>query len=496
MLQLRTNNYEFASLISSEYRRFDYNLRGATCVPDVGYIRSIYVECALAPLVFNEIGIYQQSYGLNDNYTIQNAIADIEEVYSNLSQTRLGLLRIYTNKVDETYDNLTSDLFTLPPTAVQELYNKCMDQVKLRENLNNTIKTKIKLMKGKHIIVLVTNYSDVDQASDYYLTLGLIPVLFQDWKDKFNELELEYFKVLVNRSQVKRISNVKAHKAFENIVLSNKYRNLLYTIRLITTIENIVTNRINSTRRTIQDSDQRATMLLQQYQDIKNKYYEASITLSNLEKSREDVIEELNTAINMEGIVDVQQYNDTTLKITLCAPATFFNTDEAELVVNNMRDNWVKRLFNDVFVEQKYKMMIVSEFYFSYTEGRRFQEPSEVDIAVLTKYNAMYNPHTYFFRCLGDYKPQLIDAQAKQDLLIFNNLALASVKSINFRDGAVINRWKDTLYSYSENNNHQSNMIMNIKCLIDEKGKSYSFNDLYFPPAVELEPTELDVEEL
>lgn len=491
MLQLRTNNYEFDSLISNEYRRFDYSLRGATHVPGVGYIRSKHVECALAPLAFNEIGIYQQSYGLNDTYTIQNAIADIEEVYTHLSQTRLGILRIYTDKVDETYDNLTSDLFTSPPTAVQELYNKCMDQVKLRENLEGDAKTKIKLMRGKHIVVLVTNYPDDNQASDYYLTLGLVPVLFQDWKDKFNELELDYFKVLVNRSQVKRISNVKPHEAFENIMFSNKYRNLLSSMRLRTTIENIVASRISNARRTVQDSDQRATMLLQQYQDIKAKYYEASITLSNLEKSREDVIEELNIAINMEGIVDAQQYDNATLKIILCAPATFFNTDEAELVVNNMRDNWVKRLFNDVFVEQKYKMMIVSEFYFSYTEGRRFQGPGEIDTALLTRYNAMYNPHTYFFRCLGDYNPQLIDAQAKQDLLMFNNLALASVKSINFRDGAVINRWKDALYSYSENNNYQSNMIMNMKCLIDEEGKSHSFNDIYFPPAVELEVEEL-----
>lgn len=491
MLQLRTNNYDIDSLISNDYRRFDYSLRGTTHVPGVGYIQSKHVECVLAPLAFNEIGIYQQSYGLNDTYTIENAIADIEEAYTNLSQTRLGLLRIYTDNVDAVYDNLTSDLFTQPQNAVQDLYNKCMEQTKLREGLDGDVKTKIKLMRGKHIIVLVTNYSDGNQASDFFLTVGLVPVLFPDWKEKFDELELEFFKVLVNRSQVKRISNVKPHEAFENIIFSNKYRNLLSTMRLRATIDNIVASRISNARRTVQDSEQRAASYLQQYQDVKSKYYEASATLSNLEKNRESAIEELNTAINMEGVVDVQQYDNATLIITFCAPATFFNTDEAELVVNNMRDNWVKRLFNDVFVEQKYKMMIISQFYFSYTEGRRFQEPGELDTNTLVRYNAMYNPHTYFFRCLGDYKPQLVDAQAKQDLLIFNNLALASVKSINFRDGAVINRWKENLFDYSEHNNYQANMIMNIKCLVDEEGKSHSFNDLYFPPA-----EELDVEEL
>lgn len=490
MLQLRANDFEFDSLIPSEYKRFDYNILGTTGVPNVGYIRSKYVESALAPLMFNEIGIFQQTYGLDDTYTLQNAIESIEEVYTNLSQTRLGLLRIYTNNVDETYNNLTNDLFTLPPTAVQELYNKCMDQVESREMVTD-VKTKIKLMKGKHIVVLVTNYSDQNQASDYFLTLGLVPVLFPDWKERFNELELEYFKVLVNRSQVKRISNVKPVEAFDNLVASNKYNNLLTTMKLKAAIENIVANRISNARRVLQDSDARATSLLQQYQNVKAEYYKANDTLSNLEKNREDAIEELNAAINMEGVVNAQQYDASMLKITFCAPATFFNTDEAELVVNNMPDIWVKQLFNDVFVEQKYKLMLVSEFYFSFEEGRRFREPGAVDTNILTKYNAMYNPHTYFFSCLGDYKPQLVDAQAKQDLLIFNNLALASTKSINFRDGAVINRWRETLNSYSTNGNYMTNTIMNLKCLVDEEGNRHSFNDIYFQPATELEVEEL-----
>ena len=353
------------------------------------------------------------------------------------------------------------------------------------------VKTKIKLMKGKHIVVLVTNYSDQNQASDYFLTLGLVPVLFPDWKERFNELELEYFKVLVNRSQVKRISNVKPVEAFDNLVASNKYNNLLTTMKLKAAIENIVANRISNARRVLQDSDARATSLLQQYQNVKAEYYKANDTLSNLEKNREDAIEELNAAINMEGVVNAQQYDASMLRITFCAPATFFNTDEAELVVNNMPDIWVKQLFNDVFVEQKYKLMLVSEFYFSFEEGRRFREPGAVDTNILAKYNAMYNPHTYFFSCLGDYKPQLVDAQAKQDLLIFNNLALASTKSINFRDGAVINRWRETLKSYSTNGNYMSNTIMNIKCLVDEEGNRHSFNDIYFQPATELEVEEL-----
>lgn len=493
MLTLRTNNYDFDSLISNDYRRVDYSIRGTNHVPQVGYVRSKYTECAMAPLAFNEIGILQQTFCVSTPEEMQLTLETIEELYTNLSQTRLGLLRIYTNDVEGTYNNLTSDLFTLPPTAVQELYNKCMDQVRLRENVTRDIHTKIKIMRGKHIIVLVTDFEDENQASDQFLTIGLIPILFPDWKEKFDEIELDYFKVLVNRSQVKRISNVKAQEAFLNVAHSTKYRNLLSSIRLRTTIENIVASRINTAQRQLQESEQQGQRILQQYEELRRKYYEANDTLSNLERNRESAIEELNTAINMEGIVDVQQYDNYTLEMTICAPATFFNTDEAELVTNNMSDSWVKRLFKDVFVDQKYKMMIVSKFWFSYIEGRNFREPSEMSTDVLSRYNAMYNPHTHFFRCLGDYKAQLIDAQSKQDLLLFNNIALASVKSINFRDGAVINRWRDTLRAHSESHDYHSNMLMNIKCLIDENGRSYSFNDVYFNAN---EAQELDVEEL
>ena len=57
----------------------------------------------------------------------------------------------------------------------------------------------------------------------------------------------------------------------------------------------------------------------------------------------------------------------------------------------------------------------------------------------------MFNPHIHYYSCLGDYLPQIIEAHAKKDLVLFNNLAIASTRSINFRDGAVMNRWLDTL---------------------------------------------------
>ena len=492
MLQLRSSIYEINQLISTDYRRFDYAFRGQNGVPGVGYIYNKYVESALLPLAFNEIGILQQSYGIGENFTIENTLEALENLYNDCSQTRLGIIKIYTNDVDAMYDSMSSDLYASPVTAVQELYNKCMDQVRLREDINRTITTKVKLMKGKHIIVLVSDFDDTNQASDYFLTVGLVPVLFQDWKEKFNEQELEYFKVLVNRSQVKRISNVKAQEAFDTIASSNKYNELINSIRLRTTLNNIVSNKIDNARRVLADSERQAVRLMQEYETLRLKFFKAEKELNTLEANREATLEELNTAVSIEGIVNVLQYSSDYLQIIFKTPVVFYNTDEAELVINNMREDWVKRFMTDIFIESKYKLHVMSSFmYGTRGEDSPFRAPSDIAVEILESYQALYNPHTYFFSCLGDYKPQLINAQAQQDLLMFNNIALASVKSINFRDGAVMNRWCDTLRNYAETTGWTQQKMLNIKCLEDEDGNFHSINDVYFSDVEELEVREV-----
>ena len=492
MLQLRSSVYEINQLMATDYRRFDYAVRGQNGVPDVGYIYTKYIESALLPLAFNEIGILQQSYGIGENFTIEDTLEAMENLYNDCSQTRLGIIRIYTSDVDAMYNSMTSDLYTSPVTAVQELYNKCMDQVRLREDVNRTITTKVKLMKGKHIIVLVSDYDDVNQASDYFLTVGLVPVLFQDWKEKFNEQELEYFKVLVNRSQVKRISNVKAQEAFDIIASSNKYNELISAIRLKTTLNNIVAHRIDLARRTLAEAERQAVRLMQEYETLRIKFFKSEKELNTLEANREAALEELNTAVSIEGIANVAQASSDYLQIIFKTPIVFYNTDEAELVINNMREDWVKRFMTDIFINNKYKLHVMSSFMYGVRgEDTPFRSPGEVPIEILESYKALYNPHTYFFSCLGDYKPQLINAQAQQDLLMFNNIALASVKSINFRDGAVMNRWCNTLRSYAETSGWMQQKVLNIKCLEDEDGNFHSINDIYFSEVEELEVREV-----
>lgn len=495
MLAIRFNNYELDNMMHYDYRRIDYNQAGSSSVPGVGFIRNKSIDSALAPIAFNGIGILNKTFGLSNLQHFREYEEDIKTVYDNIADTRLGVIRIYTSAVDEIYEALDPDIFTSVPSAIQELYNKCMMQVQLREVLTNNIKTKVKVSRSKHVIVLISNYSDDNQASDYFLTIGLVPIIFQDWKDKFNEEELNYFKVLVNRSQVKRISNVKALEAFDAIQANDKYTKALTELRLKNTVEQIVSGKIRTAQDTLRSAQNRAEQLLNSYREEQTKFYEAHETLTKLESNREESIEELRNACMIEGITDVNMYDRNHMTIDFVVPLSFYNMDEVECVINGMDDNWVKQLFIDVFATQKYKMHIVSRYYFATERGAMFQSPGIVEMQLMQKHNAAFNPHTYFYQCLGDYKPQLINAQTKQDLYMFNTIALASAKSINFRDGAVINRWKDTLMEWSRNNGYAMQEYFNIKCLEDEDGNRHSIKEIYLTPpedAPELEVRDVE----
>lgn len=505
MLALRTNNYEFDNLISTEYMQIDRNFPvGANQIGTVGWIRSKHLEGAFAPLAFNEIGILNKTYGINNQEQLILARDTLINEFNILSDTRAAYIRIYTNNIENVLSVLdTTDLFRETPTGVQELYNKCMDQVRLREDVGRELNTVIRLTKSKHMAVLVTNYSDDNQASDAFLTLGLTPIIFPDWKDKFSLEEIEYFKVLVNRSQVKRIANQKAMEAYKAVTSSRKYKDLVMRMRLHSTVNNLVELQIREARNTITSAENQAEQYLEKYTEYKTKFYQAQDTLANLEQKREDTTQEILDALRIEGIVATEVVGSTDLDMTFVDYVKFYNVDEVECVCNGLdEDQWLYKFFFEVFVEQKYKLRILNRFYFSFRNNVDFRTPGQMDTGLLNRYNATYNPHTHFYNCLGDYKPQLANAQAKKDLLMFNNLALASTRSINFRDGAVINRWKETLLHDADRyyQNYSSRQVLDSKCLEDENGNSYSIYELYINPPrnneTANEPREIDVEEL
>lgn len=502
-------NRDYNFTMSNEYKYYDTHFFGPNSVPGIGYVTSKNLESAMIPIAFNEIGIAQYTYSMRNEEDFDVVQERILEDYNNLSEERLMISRFYTTDVDAVAEKLNKDILTSVPNAIQELYNKCMAQTELRQELDQEIKIKVFSYRAKHGILIITNYDDVNQASDMFLTIGLVPVLCKDWKDKFNEDEIEYFKTLVNRSQVKRISNVKATEVFHKMCGCQKYKDLYLRIKLVNSVEEIVRQKIYRAENDVESYNEQAENLLRQYSSCSAKYYEACDFLSNIAAKKEDLIEEYKAACTVEGITNIDT-RGSTMHIYCRVPATFFNADEAEIYVNGLKnrnrtnnEEFEKdyertiKFFEDVFVDQKYKLYLLCIWEFNSTQPEAFNKPRAVEVSTLNHNNAHFNPHMHFYNCIGDYESTLRNLHAKQDLLMFNNTAIASTKSINFRDGAVMNRWKDNLVNWFHyyNQNYEGTQILDSKCLEDLDGKLHSLAELYMN-IQETEPIDLEVQDL
>ena len=494
MLVLQTNNFEYDNLLPRGYRQIDSNISVGRSQFPSGYVYGSNIGSALLPLLFNDIPYRTttlvKSQGIEDA-AILNVINDL---YDSLDDKELLYIRVYADKtsVGVLHNLIDKDRFVSPSDTVKSLYNKCLDQTLAREGITSENTIQIVKSRTKHIIITFTSYKDTAQESDFYLTLGLIPILFEDYKQKFNETEIEFFKVLVNRSQVKRIANVKATEAFNNLLNGEKYLKRFNKIKTEAVIIQLVNNRISEAENKVTDSIRHAEHCLNEYHTCKKRYFEAQDFLNTVRNNKDEYVNELTDALNMDNIVKVD-ISRGVLEIYFRTYADFYNQDEAEIIINNRTSGWLNKFFTEVFIEQKYKLNILTKFVFNYNisdDNATFVKPGNLSYSVLNQYNAMFNPHIQHYSCLGDYLPQIIEAHAKKDLVLFNNLAIASTRSINFRDGAVMNRWLDTLSNYHADN-YSTISLYDIKCLEDEDHNLHSIRELYMETAPELELNEI-----
>lgn len=506
MLLLNTS-YELTSMVGSHYCSYDRTVWGDQAMPTMGYIRSKNIGYAMLPIGFNELGIYQKTYCIADNDYLEMFPEVLASDYDKIGDRQFAIVRVYTTDVIGTFEKIPTELRTEVPTAVQELYNKCMDQVRLRNEYNGSVNIKVASIRGKHGIIIVTDYDDDTQASDMFLTIGLLPVLCKEWKDKFNDIEIEYFKTLVNRSQVKRISNVKAQEVFTEMCEHRKYKDMLKTIRLNMVVENIINNKVSEARNRVHSCQRNAEQALRTYTETQASYYECLDILDRVENKKEEYLEEYKSALVVEGVEDVSFDGYGNLTITIRVPISFYNTDEAELYINRMKQDFSDRglnyertiqFFEDVFITQKYKLIVVNNWLFNSVSPKDFRKPGAMDVTKMINYKGFFNPHIFFYNCLGDYESVLRNMHAKQDLLMFVNTMIASTKSVNFRDGAVMNRWRDTIADWFNdyNSSYTANQMMTIKCLQDEEGNLLSLEEAYIKPRTEVEAVELEVQDL
>lgn len=507
MISLHHYNNRLINNAGNDYLRIDYNFFNQSRISDLGMVRFKFLDHALLPYLMNNIEIKQLTYMYDHVYT---DIDYLPAIVANLKghaiadTTELSILRMFTTleDMDSISATLDSDVWVEVPDAIKTLYNTCVKQIELREGYTRSLGIRVFKSKINHTVLMLMNFDDSSQASEMFLTIGVIPLLFEDYKEKMCTEELEYFSTLVKRSQVKRISNVAATAAFNILTCCKKYIDLLRKETTKYVISNIMRTRIDLCRNIVSQTERDAENYLRNYEDLLAKYYKANKELQELQEGKDAVLDEVKTAISIPAIykVDMDRQDQFGIEITIITPCSFFELDEVECIMHNINEDTVfYKFINDVFITQKYKLYLGHTFRYNFNPDYRFSANNVLNMDELKEMDCMFNPHLFYFNCFGDYKPKLIQAMQQQDLTMFINWAIASLKSINFKDGAVINRWKQyftDLEEAWESGSGISRLLANSKCLEDENGNRLSLADVYLHAEETEDNEEIDLEEL
>lgn len=474
MLQLYSNRY--ANILDNNILYIDRNILGANRFRN-NRVNSKYIGHAAFPLLMNELGF-------STNIIVEPSELPDEDTYSFTSTLDLITDGTPTNTI-KYIKYLTEDVdgVALDPEVwkchdednLGTIYRIAMEKTAGREGLES-IKVRVWTHKINKIVIVAIDYDDYNQASEYFLTLGLVPVLFPTLKPKFSEPELDYFKVLVNRAQVKRIANVNATTAFDLIQTLTKYEAILNDVRMASAISGLAQNRINNARRQLNNASSNIDSALRQYGQYVEAYNKYAAIVESFERGEDDLVDDLKRALKTEGVVDFR-LDGTCIRFTVKTPIEFYEPDIAEMAMRNYNGD-IKRVFMEVFAKQNYQMHVATEFIFDLDNPGNCTLPREASYGMLQTHQAMYNPHFNFFSCFGDYKQTLYKSHADGDLLMFVNIAIASNKNINFADGAVIRRWMENLNDNYNNGGSYGGNVTEFKCITDNEGKAYSIKDV------------------
>lgn len=492
MIQLK--DYKYASLVTQNYSYFDANLITSSGRL-FGYIGAVHIEQAMLPYVMNDIKIGQSTAVWDHEADTKDKFDTIINYYKDMNASdKIVINKLYTRDVNKVLELLDTDLYINSKSGVQELYNKAMSQAQEREGLDRDVHIVVKVNKVNKELLIISDWRDYTQMSDMFLTIGLLPVLFPDISNIFCEEEMEYFKTLVSRSQVKRISNVKANEDFSKLSNLAKYKSMMLKAKLNSTIQRLIERRISANRSEIITAEDEANRHLELYARAINRYNTAQKLLKDLEAGTETLEAEYRQALSMDAVLDVT-VDDRKLLITLSAPVEYYNTDEVECFLRHEPDSSFKSFITDVFLNQKFKLHVMSQFIFDTKDPGNFRAPCGLSSSYFSRYDTFYNPHFQYYSCLGDYKPELAKAHADQDLLLFNNIALAATKSFNFADGAVMSNFRSSVKEYFNNHTSYSyNDFMTSKCLEDEDGNRYSLKEIYIDRVLDEDDFESDGE--
>ncbi len=119
-----------------------------------------------------------------------------------------------------------------------------------------------------------------------------------------------------------------------------------------------------------------------------------------------------------------------------------------------------------IFIEQRYTLLLKAAFEVSL---RRGVTACAGNINTDPKYQALPNPHLYYYTCLGSYVNRMYDAVQKRDLEQLYSLLAHSTSCINFADGTVIHRFFQMF--------KEDSAFIDQNCICDKDNNMYTIRD-------------------
>lgn len=479
MLQLRTNRY--VSI-------FGYNgMHEDKLVPTNRSIRYQHSTSANRnydmagieyPLSMNEVFLTKYYFEAHSEYVnTTDLVKKIEEKFMETKDSEeLLFITGYVSEPNYKLDNIIDpDIWTeIKEGPINTLLNKCASQVAARDNDGfgdeTIVTTHLYKAKAKHALLLITNYPDRNNESLNILTIGLVPILFPDIKEKLCPEELDYFKELVNRSQLKRIVNTNVITAFNKLDNLPSYREKEKTIKFKNLLNNIADRQASRIKNKLAETNNRIERCMHDYDVYLKEVTTYNMLLKGTEGKAEQLKESLLNVSNMKEILSIEEVGSEGLSIMFKTTLDYFNTEEAEIIIDNLTcSDIVIKFLKDLYIDQIMKLNVVAITTYYYDND--FRSMGSIPTDYYLSNGAFFNPHLQYYSCMGDYKPQAIKAMREQDLLMFVNICLAATRSLNFGDATVMNAFVRFLEDALGNSNFNK-----TKCLTKD-GIDYSIRD-------------------
>lgn len=449
-------------------------------------VQSKYIGYPDLPYIFNIDKYIQNTIVLQgsreaeiDEDVVDNILRSYQDVIEE-HPNHLIYLRLYA------YDYKCLDSYFLDKEQwvshtndnISSLYHKTMNDMVERESLYDVGELGARLYHNTEcrFIIEVINWDDIEQASDYFLTLGIIPMLYDSIKELFNEPEIKYCKELVRRSQVKRIRNVEPVNLYTVICTCNKYQEALKDFRFKAELDGILRMRRRTFENRLQQAIQEKDQLMSHYHEVLTRIQQCSMQLSALQDDKE-FRQEIEMVTKMKPMKDFELQGNV-VYLTLVSELEYYDPELLDITLsrnsNTYDDDMTNQFFRDVFIEEKYKYFVGQKYPFRLDE-QNFALPQQIQYNLdPEQLHCLYNPHIEYYHCYGNNEPQIIQAHREKDLMGYANALVSSLKNVNFADGAVFSRWYRNIrdFLYNENGN-EPRQYARVQFLFDKENEQW-----------------------